>query len=66
MLATISPVTQDADVDVKNAFKNPILSPFGLAMGRSNRQAPKKISAKKERHTIRGGFFFNFLIIIPS
>lgn len=66
VLATISPVTQEADVDVNRAFKNPMDFPSADAMGRFNKIAPNSIKPKKERQTISGGFFFNFLIIISS
>ena len=66
VLATISPVTQEADVDVKRAFKNPMEFPSAEARGRFNKIAPNRIKPKNERQTMRGGFFFNFLIIISS
>ncbi|KXB72208.1 hypothetical protein HMPREF1864_00180 [Peptoniphilus sp. DNF00840] len=66
VLATMSPVTHEAEVDVKRAFKNPMDLPFADARGRFNKIAPNRIKPKKERQTMRGGFFFNFLIIISS
>ena len=66
MLATMSPVTQEADVDVNRAFKNPIDTPSADAIGRFNKIAPKRIKPKNERQTMRGGLFFIFLIIFSS
>jgi len=52
--AIISPVTQEAEVEVKSAFTNPTGSPFLLAIGRDSKNAPVRISMPKPKATILG------------